>query len=154
MEYRTVLQQKEVNFLFFLSRPYAYFHLLGSASCCSSLHYICGCVCVCVCLQVDISHLKARQNSLQEEVQKLRLSARDDSFTVSDPAMLPVTTVATTTSSSSFLSRPSPSHHGFHSDEVDLSDVLWSQQEINRLSHEVQRLEADLAHWRRVAQVA
>ncbi|KAG7334498.1 hypothetical protein KOW79_002905 [Hemibagrus wyckioides] len=104
--------------------------------------------------EVDISHLKARQNSLQEEVQKLRLSARDISSSISDAAVLPVTTVATTTSSSSFLSRPSPGHHGFHSDEVDLSDVLWSQQEINRLSHEVQRLEADVAHWRRVAQTS
>ncbi|KAB5582162.1 hypothetical protein PHYPO_G00184000 [Pangasianodon hypophthalmus] len=104
--------------------------------------------------EVDISHLKARQNSLQEEVQKLRLCAQDVSSSTSDPAMLPVTTVATTTSSSSFLSRPSAGHHGFHGDEVDLSDVLWSQQEINRLSHEVQRLEADVAHWRRVAQAS
>lgn len=110
---------------------------------------------VCVCFQVDISHLKARQNSLQEEVQKLRLSTQDSSSSASNPAVLPVTTVATTTnSSSSFLSRPATGHHGFHGDEVDLSDVLWSQQEINRLSHEVQRLETDVAHWRRVAQVA
>lgn len=109
---------------------------------------------VCVRFQVDISHLKARQNSLQEEVEKLRLSAQDVSSSASDLAVLPVTTVATTTSSSSFLSRPSAGHHGFHGDEVDLSDVLWSQQEINRLSHEVQRLEADVTHWRRVAQVA
>ncbi|TSV02066.1 Thyroid receptor-interacting protein 11 [Bagarius yarrelli] len=106
--------------------------------------------------EVDISHLKARQNSLQEEVQKLRLSARDAPS--SDPAVLPVTTSATTTttthSSSSFLPHLSPGHHGFHGDEVDLSDVLWSQQEINRLSHEVQRLEADVGHWRRVAQAS
>lgn len=104
--------------------------------------------------QVDISHLKARQNSLQDEVQKLRLAAQDVLSSASDPAVLPVTTVTTATSSSSFLSRPSAGHHGFHGDEVDLSDVLWSQQEINRLSHEVQHLEADVAHWRRVAQVA
>ncbi|XP_053357855.1 thyroid receptor-interacting protein 11 [Clarias gariepinus] len=104
--------------------------------------------------EVDISHLKARQNSLQEEVEKLRLSAQDVSSSASDLAVLPVTTVATTTSSSSFLSRPSAGHHGFHGDEVDLSDVLWSQQEINRLSHEVQRLEADVTHWRRVAQAS
>lgn len=109
---------------------------------------------MCVCFQVDISHLKARQNSLQEEVQKLRLSSQNAPSSATDPAVLPVTTVATTTSSSSFLSRPSTGHHSFHGDEVDLSDVLWSQQEINRLSHEVQRLEADVAHWRRVAQVA
>ncbi|XP_062851781.1 thyroid receptor-interacting protein 11 [Trichomycterus rosablanca] len=104
--------------------------------------------------EVDISHLKARQTSLQEEVQKLRLSSQNVPSSTSSPAVLPVTTVATTTSSSSFLSQPSVAHHGFHSDEVDLSDVLWSQQEINRLSNEVHRLEADVGHWRRVAQAS
>lgn len=104
-------------------------------------------------IQVDISHLKARQTSLQEELQKLHLSSQNASSPTASPAVLPVTTVATTTSSSSFLSQASSAHHGFHSDEVDLSDVLWSQQEINRLSNEVHRLEADVAHWKRVAQV-
>uniref|UniRef100_A0A8B9J7U0 Thyroid hormone receptor interactor 11 n=1 Tax=Astyanax mexicanus TaxID=7994 RepID=A0A8B9J7U0_ASTMX len=91
--------------------------------------------------EVEISHLKARQNTLQEEVQKFRSS--DVIPSTSGPAVLPVTTGATTTT-----------HHGFHGDEVDLSDVLWSQQEINRLSSEVHRLEADVAHWRRVAQAS
>lgn len=111
------------------------------------------CVCVFV-VKVEISHLKARQSSLQEEVQKLQHSsqaATSSSFT--DAAVLPLTTAATTTTSSSFLHRSSAVHQGFHGDEVDLSDVLWSQQEINRLSNEVHRLEADVAHWRRVAQV-
>ncbi|XP_067242636.1 thyroid receptor-interacting protein 11 isoform X2 [Chanodichthys erythropterus] len=105
--------------------------------------------------EVEISHLKARQSSLQEEVQKLQHSsqaATSSSFT--DAAVLPVTTAATTTTSSSFLHRSSAVHQGFHGDEVDLSDVLWSQQEINRLSNEVHRLEADVAHWRRVAQAS
>lgn len=105
-------------------------------------------------VKVEISHLKARQSTLQEEVQKLQHSsqaATSSSFT--DVAVLPVTTAATTTTSSSFLHRSSAVHQGFHGDEVDLSDVLWSQQEINRLSNEVHRLEADVAHWRRVAQV-
>uniref|UniRef100_A0A8B9H881 Thyroid hormone receptor interactor 11 n=1 Tax=Astyanax mexicanus TaxID=7994 RepID=A0A8B9H881_ASTMX len=102
--------------------------------------------------EVEISHLKARQNTLQEEVQKFRSS--DVIPSTSGPAVLPVTTGATTTSSTSFLSRSPSAHHGFHGDEVDLSDVLWSQQEINRLSSEVHRLEADVAHWRRVAQAS
>uniref|UniRef100_W5LPA0 Thyroid hormone receptor interactor 11 n=1 Tax=Astyanax mexicanus TaxID=7994 RepID=W5LPA0_ASTMX len=89
--------------------------------------------------EVEISHLKARQNTLQEEVQKFRSSD---------------VTGATTTSSTTFLSRSPSAHHGFHGDEVDLSDVLWSQQEINRLSSEVHHLEADVAHWRRVAQAS
>ncbi|XP_072533415.1 thyroid receptor-interacting protein 11 isoform X2 [Salminus brasiliensis] len=102
--------------------------------------------------EVEISHLKARQNTLQEEVQKLRSS--DVTPSTSGPAVLPVTTGATTTSSTSYLSSTSAAHHGFHGDEVDLSDVLWSQQEINRLSSEVHRLEVDIAHWRRVAQAS
>lgn len=101
--------------------------------------------------KVEISHLKARQNVLQEQVDKLQLSAQS---AAAGPALLPVSTSSsTTTSSSVFLSRPSVSHQGFHGDEVDLSDVLWSQQEINRLSTEVMRLEAEVAHWRRVSQV-
>uniref|UniRef100_UPI0037E9485C thyroid receptor-interacting protein 11 n=1 Tax=Semicossyphus pulcher TaxID=241346 RepID=UPI0037E9485C len=103
---------------------------------------------------VEISHLKARQSGLQEDVQKLQQSAQSASV---GPAMLPVTTSSSTTTSSSvssFLSRPSGSHQGFHGDEMDLSDVLWSQQEINRLSTEVLRLEAEVAHWRRMSQAS
>lgn len=100
---------------------------------------------------MEISHLKARQNVLQEQVDKLQLSTQS---AAGSPALLPVSTSSsTTTSSSTFLSRPSVSHQGFHGDEVDLSDVLWSQQEINRLSTEVMRLESEVAHWRRVSQV-
>uniref|UniRef100_A0A673LE73 Thyroid receptor-interacting protein 11-like n=1 Tax=Sinocyclocheilus rhinocerous TaxID=307959 RepID=A0A673LE73_9TELE len=103
--------------------------------------------------EVEISHLKARQSGLQEEVQKLQHSAQAAaSSSSSDAAVLPVTTAATTTTSSSFLHRSTAVHQGFHGDEVDLSDVLWSQQEINRLSNEVHRLESEVAHWRRVAQ--
>lgn len=105
--------------------------------------------------EVEISHLKARQSGLQEEVQKLHHSAQAAaSSSSSDVSVLPVTTAATTTTSSSFLHRSTAVHHGFHGDEVDLSDVLWSQQEINRLSNEVHRLEAEVAHWRRVAQAS
>lgn len=100
---------------------------------------------------VEISHLKARQNGLQEEVQKLQSSTQSVS---SDPAVLPVATTSTTTTSSSFLPRPAGAHQGFHGDEMDFSDVLWSQQEINRLSTEVLRLEAEVSHWRRVSQAS
>uniref|UniRef100_A0A8D3DF26 Thyroid hormone receptor interactor 11 n=1 Tax=Scophthalmus maximus TaxID=52904 RepID=A0A8D3DF26_SCOMX len=103
---------------------------------------------------VEISHLKARQSGLQEEVQKLQHSAQ--SVASIGSAVLPVTTAsstATSSSASSYLSRPSGSHQGFHADEMDLSDVIWSQQEINRLSTEVMRLEAEVSHWRRMSQV-
>ncbi|XP_043998174.1 thyroid receptor-interacting protein 11 [Gambusia affinis] len=101
---------------------------------------------------VEISHLKARQSGLQEEVQKLQRSAQS---AASSPAVLPVTTASLTDTSSSpsmFLTRPAGPHHGFQSDEMDISDVLWSQQEINRLSTEVMRLEEEVAHWRRMSQ--
>uniref|UniRef100_A0A8D3D441 Thyroid hormone receptor interactor 11 n=1 Tax=Scophthalmus maximus TaxID=52904 RepID=A0A8D3D441_SCOMX len=104
---------------------------------------------------VEISHLKARQSGLQEEVQKLQHSAQ--SVASIGSAVLPVTTAsstATSSSASSYLSRPSGSHQGFHADEMDLSDVIWSQQEINRLSTEVMRLEAEVSHWRRMSQAS
>ncbi|KAK6304870.1 hypothetical protein J4Q44_G00254560, partial [Coregonus suidteri] len=106
---------------------------------------------------VEISHLKARQSGLQEEVRKLQHSAQS---VTSDPAVLPVTTTAstTTTTSSSYMSRPPGAalHQGFHgsSDEMDFSDVIWSQQEINRLSAELMRLEAEVSHWRSVSQAS
>lgn len=103
---------------------------------------------------VEISHLKARQSGLQDEVQRLQQSAQSSS---SGPALLPVTTTSSTTTSSSassYMSRPPGSHQGFHSDEMDLSDVIWSQQEINRLSTEVTRLEAEVSHWRRMSQAS
>ncbi|XP_006810396.2 thyroid receptor-interacting protein 11-like [Neolamprologus brichardi] len=71
--------------------------------------------------------------------------------------MLPVTTTSSSTTSSSassFLSRHPGSHQGFHGEEMDLSDVIWSQQEINRLSTEVMRLESEVAHWRRMSQAS
>lgn len=106
---------------------------------------------ICKILQVEISHLKARQGGLQEEIHKLQHSAQAASVS---PSLLPVSTTSSTTSSSStFLSRPIGSHQDFHRDEMDLSDVLWSQQQINRLSTEVTRLEAEVAHWRRMSQV-
>ncbi|KAM9777798.1 LOW QUALITY PROTEIN: thyroid receptor-interacting protein 11 [Neosynchiropus ocellatus] len=103
---------------------------------------------------VEISHLKARQSGFQDEIQKLQRSAQSSSVS---PALLPVTTSSSTTTSSSaspFLTHPSGSHQGFHDDEVDLSDVIWSQQEINRLSTEVLRLEAEVAHWRRMSEAS
>nr|XP_061798558.1 thyroid receptor-interacting protein 11-like [Nerophis lumbriciformis] len=101
---------------------------------------------------VEISHLKARQSGLQEDVQNLQRSAQSAS---AGPALLPVTTTsAGSVAASSFLSRPSASHHGFHGDDMDLSEVISSQQEINRLSTEVLRLEAEVTHWRRISQVS
>ncbi|XP_073205551.1 thyroid receptor-interacting protein 11 isoform X2 [Lepidochelys kempii] len=35
---------------------------------------------------------------------------------------------------------------------MDFGDVIWSQQEINRLSNEVSRLESEVDHWMQIAQ--
>lgn len=43
---------------------------------------------------------------------------------------------------------------GFQNDDMDFADLIWSQQEINRLSKEVLRLEADVSHWRHFAQTS
>ncbi|XP_054651408.1 thyroid receptor-interacting protein 11 isoform X2 [Dunckerocampus dactyliophorus] len=96
---------------------------------------------------VEISHLKARQSGLHEEVQKLQRSAQSAS---SSPAVLPVTTASSSVTTPSSMSH----HQGFHGDDMDLSDVIWSQQEINRLSSEVTRLEAEVAHWKRMSQAS
>ncbi|KAM8952117.1 thyroid receptor-interacting protein 11-like [Lycaon pictus] len=47
-------------------------------------------------------------------------------------------------------------HHAspFHGDAMDVADVIWSQQEINRLSNEVLRLEAEVSHWKRLSQAS
>lgn len=31
---------------------------------------------------------------------------------------------------------------------MDFADLIWSQQEINRLSNELLRLEAEVSHWK------
>ncbi|KAJ8341072.1 hypothetical protein SKAU_G00333630 [Synaphobranchus kaupii] len=95
--------------------------------------------------EVEISHLKARQSLLQEEVQKLQHSSQP----ASDAAVLPLGGAT----ASAFLPPSSGAHQGFQGDEMDFTDVIWSQQEINRLSNEVSRLEAEAAHWRRLSQV-
>ncbi|KAG5857865.1 hypothetical protein ANANG_G00023930 [Anguilla anguilla] len=96
--------------------------------------------------EVEVSHLKARQSVLQEEVQKLQHSGPP----TSEAAVLPLGSG----SASSFLPHPSGGHQGFQGDEMDFNDVIWSQQEINRLSNEVSRLEAEAAHWRRLSQAS
>uniref|UniRef100_A0A8C3S4G5 Thyroid hormone receptor interactor 11 n=1 Tax=Chelydra serpentina TaxID=8475 RepID=A0A8C3S4G5_CHESE len=95
--------------------------------------------------EVEISHLKARQNALQEQLQKLQTAAQS--------AQLGAGVLPPTTTSASFV--PVVRHHssGFQGDDMDFGDVIWSQQEINRLSNEVSRLESEVDHWMQIAQV-
>ncbi|XP_014434360.2 thyroid receptor-interacting protein 11 isoform X1 [Pelodiscus sinensis] len=94
--------------------------------------------------EVEISHLKARQNALQEQLQKLQSAAQSAQL---GPGVMPPTTTP-----ASFV--PVVKHHssGFQGDDMDFGDVIWSQQEINRLSNEVSRLESEVAHWMQIAQ--
>ncbi|NXY48691.1 TRIPB protein, partial [Ceuthmochares aereus] len=92
--------------------------------------------------EVEISHLKARQNALQEQLQKVQKAAQSAQ---SGAAVLPPATT-----SASYV--PVAKHSlGFEGDVMDFGDVIWSQQEINRLSNEVSRLESEVDHWKQIA---
>ncbi|KAM5128957.1 thyroid receptor-interacting protein 11 isoform 2-T2 [Mantella aurantiaca] len=91
--------------------------------------------------EVEISHLKAKLNSLQDDVQKAQVSAQLSSVTLQ------------AADSPAFMSSIPPPSSTFQGDDMDFSDVIWSQQEINNLSSEVNRLQAEVTHWKHMAQV-
>ncbi|XP_074440294.1 thyroid receptor-interacting protein 11 isoform X2 [Larus michahellis] len=92
--------------------------------------------------EVEISHLKARQNALQEQLQKVQTAAQSAQ---PGAAVLPPATA-----SASYV--PVGRHSsGFEGDDMDFGDIIWSQQEINRLSNDVSRLESEVDHWKQIA---
>ncbi|NXI46077.1 TRIPB protein, partial [Galbula dea] len=92
--------------------------------------------------EVEISHLKARQNALQEQLQKVQTAAQS--------AQLGAGVLLPAAASASYV--PAVGHSsGFEGDNVDLGDIIWSQQEINRLSNEVSTLESEVDHWKQIA---
>ncbi|XP_061215886.1 thyroid receptor-interacting protein 11 [Neopsephotus bourkii] len=92
--------------------------------------------------EVEISHLKARQNALQEQLQKVQTAAQSAQL---GAGVLPP---ATTSASYVPVVRHSSSFEGY---DMDFGDIIWSQQEINRLSNEVSRLESEVDHWKQIA---
>lgn len=90
--------------------------------------------------EVEISHLKGKLNSLQDEMQKSQVSAQLSSVSLQ------------AADSSAFMSSIQPPLSSFQGDEMDFGDVIWSQQEINTLSGEVSRLKAEVSHWKHIAQ--
>ncbi|NXJ73758.1 TRIPB protein, partial [Trogon melanurus] len=92
--------------------------------------------------EVEISHLKARQNALQEQLQKVQTAAQSAQ---SGAGVLPPATT-----SASYV--PAVRHSsGFEGDDMDFGDIIWSQQEINRLSNEISTLESEVDHWKQIA---
>ncbi|XP_074221219.1 thyroid receptor-interacting protein 11 isoform X1 [Camelus bactrianus] len=96
--------------------------------------------------EVEISHLKARQIALQDQLLKLQSTAPSGTSGVGG--------VPATTASSSFGYGLSHHASALHDDDMDFGDVISSQREINRLSNEVSRLESEVGHWRHIAQTS
>ncbi|XP_053330993.1 thyroid receptor-interacting protein 11 [Spea bombifrons] len=92
--------------------------------------------------EVEISHLKAKLNALQDEMQKKQASAQLSSASLAGAAQSP------------FMTSIQPPASAFQGEDLDLGDVIWSQQEINTLSGEVSRLQAELSHWKQLAQAS
>ncbi|XP_054986330.1 thyroid receptor-interacting protein 11 [Sorex araneus] len=94
--------------------------------------------------EVEISHLKARQLALQDQLQKLQSTAQ---LAASGAGGRPAAAA-----SPSFSLGLSPQSAALHDSDMDFSDIISSQQEINRLSAEVSRLESEVDHWKHIAQ--
>ncbi|KAM4690564.1 thyroid receptor-interacting protein 11 [Rhinophrynus dorsalis] len=92
--------------------------------------------------EVEVSHLKAKLNALQDQMQKMQTSAQLAGVSLQ------------TLTPSSFVPGARPPVSAYHGDEMDFGDVISSQQEINKLFNEVSRLETEVAHWKQMAQAS
>ena len=95
---------------------------------------------------VEIKLLKARQIALKDQLLKVQSVTQIVNL---EYGLVPSSSVP------SSLGYDIYQHAlGFQNDDMDFADLIWSQQEINRLSKEVLRLEADVSHWRHFAQTS
>lgn len=94
---------------------------------------------------MEISHLKARQTALQDQVRKLQDQLLKLQSVLSGASSVPAT-------SSAFSYGASHHTSAFHSDDMEFIDLI-SSQEISRLSSEVSRLESEVGHWKNIAEV-
>ncbi|XP_064334229.1 thyroid receptor-interacting protein 11-like [Camelus dromedarius] len=93
---------------------------------------------------VDIKLLTARQIALKDQLLKLQSVSRsvDPEAGSVPPVTLPPP-----------LGYDTNDHAlAVRNNDMDFADLIWSQQEINRLSNKVLRLEADVNHWRHIAE--
>ncbi|KAM5166783.1 thyroid receptor-interacting protein 11-like [Callospermophilus lateralis] len=94
--------------------------------------------------EVEISHLKARQTVLQNQVFQLQAAAP---WVPSGACGVP-----TTTALAPFGSGISSHFSAFRDDDIDFSDTVLSQQETSRLSIKVARYESEVDHSRQIAE--
>ncbi|XP_057605502.1 thyroid receptor-interacting protein 11-like [Hippopotamus amphibius kiboko] len=92
----------------------------------------------------EIKLLTARQIELQDQLLKLQSVIQEVNL---EDGLVPSKSVR------SSLGYDISQHAlALQDDDMDLADLIWSQQEINRLSKHVVRLEADVSYWRHFAQ--
>uniref|UniRef100_A0A8I3MFR5 Thyroid hormone receptor interactor 11 n=1 Tax=Canis lupus familiaris TaxID=9615 RepID=A0A8I3MFR5_CANLF len=96
--------------------------------------------------QVEIALLSEKPQGTEEELRRPQSAA----LRVNSGAGGQLSAMESHSPSYDFGHHASP----FHGEDVDFADVIWSQQEINRLSNQVLRLEAEVSHWKRLSQAS
>ncbi|KAM4816103.1 LOW QUALITY PROTEIN: thyroid receptor-interacting protein 11-like [Urocitellus parryii] len=97
--------------------------------------------------EVEISHLKAGQIVLQDQMFQLQAAAQSVPSGAGGACGVP-----TTTAPVPFGSWISSHFSAFPGDDMDFSDIILSQQESNRLSIEVSRHESEVGHSKQIVE--